>query len=176
MKTQNNVITKVLLMSDATWLRHANPWSVWTRIITCLPLLTLAIWSRTWIGRWSILPILVALLWIWVNPGIFSEPESTDNWASQGVLGERIWMNRKVIPIPRHHVMAAKILIAISGLGILPFSYGVWQFSIWPTLFGGLLMYVGKLWYFDRMVWLYKDMKDKVAEEEGAVPKQLTIK
>jgi len=94
----------------------------------------------------------------------------------QGVLGERICMNRKVIPIPRHHVMAAKILIAISGLGILPFSYGVWQFSIWPTLFGGLLMYVGKLWYFDRMVWLYKDMKDKVAEEEGAVPKQLTIK
>jgi hypothetical protein len=29
---------------------------------------------------------------------------------------------------------------------------------------GGLLMYVGKLWYFDRMVWLYRDMKDKVPE------------
>ena len=164
MKTQNNVITKILLMSDATWLRHANPWSAWTRIITCLPLLTLSLWSRAWIGRWSILPLLAALLWIWINPRVFPEPKSTDNWASQGVFGERVWLNRKVIPIPRHHFIAANTLLAISAAGILPYAYGIWLLSLWPTLLGGLLMYVGKLWYFDRMVWLYRDMKDKVPE------------
>ena len=36
-------------MDDATWARHANPWSAWTRI-PILPLLCLAIWGRAWIG------------------------------------------------------------------------------------------------------------------------------
>ncbi|MCW7754324.1 hypothetical protein OOT00_10035 [Desulfobotulus sp. H1] len=79
-------------------------------------------------------------------------------------MGERFWLNRKVIPIPHHHVIAGNTLLAISGTGLFPFIYGIWQLSVWPTIFGGLLMYVGKLWYFDRMVWLYGDMKDKVAQ------------
>ncbi|WP_377193710.1 DUF6653 family protein [Ruegeria meonggei] len=37
-------------MKDEVWLRHANPWSVWARVLTPLPLLALAIWSRAWIG------------------------------------------------------------------------------------------------------------------------------
>jgi len=93
-KTQKNAITKIFFMSDATWRRHANPWSAWTRIVTCLPLLTLSLWSRAWIGRWSLLPLLASLLWVWINPRVFPEPESTDNWASQGVFGERVWLYR----------------------------------------------------------------------------------
>ena len=162
MKTQHNLITKILQMSDATWLRHANPWSAWTRIITCLPLLTVSLWSRAWIGGWSIIPILAALFWIWINPRIFPEPKSTNNWASQGVLGERVWMNRKIIPVPRHHIVAANTLLAISIVGIPPYVYGVIFLRLWPMLLGGLLMYIGKLWYFDRMVWLFKDMENKV--------------
>lgn len=73
-------------------------------------------------------------------------------------------MNRKVVPIPRHHSLAAHTLLAVSAAGIFPYAYGMWSLRLWPTLLGGLLMYVGKLWYFDRMVWLYRDMKDKVPE------------
>lgn len=164
MKTQHNIITKILLISDASWRRHANPWSAWTRIITCLPLLTLSLWSRKWIGLWSTLPVFAALFWIWINPRIFPEPKSTDNWASQGVLGERVWMNRKIIPIPQHHLVAAKTLLAIGVIGLFPYAYGIIFLSLWPALLGSLLMYFGKLWYFDRMVWLYRDMKEKVPE------------
>jgi|GEM_PF-3630839 len=32
--------------------------------------------------------------------------------------------------------------------------------EIWPTLFGAVTIYLGKLWFVDRMVWLYHDMKD----------------
>lgn len=32
---------------------------------------------------------------------------------------------------------------------------------IWPLLLGSLVVYAGKLWYLDRMVWLYEDMKDR---------------
>lgn len=38
-------------MDDQSWLSHANPLSVWTRILTPLPLLILAVWSRVWIGH-----------------------------------------------------------------------------------------------------------------------------
>ena len=38
-------------LDDEGWARHANPWSGWTRVITTLPLLIAAIWSRAWVGR-----------------------------------------------------------------------------------------------------------------------------
>jgi hypothetical protein len=43
-------------LQDDGWLRHANPVSVWTRFAV-LPLLAISIWSRDWIGWWSLIPI-----------------------------------------------------------------------------------------------------------------------
>ena len=51
-------------LDDEGWARHANPWSGWTRVITTLPLLVAAIWSRAWLGYWSLIAIGVALWWI----------------------------------------------------------------------------------------------------------------
>ena len=48
-------------MDDDSWARHANPWSVWTRV-PILPLLALAIWSRSWIGWWAVLPVLLLVV------------------------------------------------------------------------------------------------------------------
>jgi len=46
---------RLMAMDDAVWMRHANPASVWSRIVTPLPLLPLAVWSRVWLGlaRWG---------------------------------------------------------------------------------------------------------------------------
>ena len=73
----------VLRMDDAAWERHANPWSGWTRLTT-LPLLILAVWSREWLGWWALVPVAVALAWLWLNPHLFPPPRSTRNWMSQG--------------------------------------------------------------------------------------------
>lgn len=43
--TLERAIAHTFSMSDAVWMRHAHPWSVWTRF-TVLPLLIVAIWSR----------------------------------------------------------------------------------------------------------------------------------
>ena len=32
--------------------------------------------------------------------------------------------------------------------------------ALWPTILGAVLIYAGKLWFCDRMVWLYEDMKE----------------
>jgi hypothetical protein len=145
-------------MDDDTWHRHASPWSVWTRN-TVLPALILAVWSRVWLGWWALLPVGAALLWTWLNPRLFSPPDSLDNWASKAVLGERVWMNRDKVPVPPHHRRTPNVLNVVSLTGSLFVVGGVVQLTVWPTLFGAALVYAGKLWFLDRMVWLYEDMK-----------------
>ena len=38
-------LSAVFGLDDETWMRHANPWSVWTRT-TVLPVLVISFWSR----------------------------------------------------------------------------------------------------------------------------------
>ena len=38
--------------------------------------------------------------------------------------------------------------------------WGVLMFDVWPTISGMIIVYSGKVWFLDRMVWLWQDMKD----------------
>lgn len=153
-------IANVFQMDEETWQRHAHPGSVWSRNTT-LPLLILAAWSRVWLGWWALIPFTLALLWIWYNPRVFPKPQSTNNWASKAVFGERVWLNRDVVPVPEHHLYVPNILTAVASFGMVLVILGVINLAIWPTLCGAILVMLGKLWFIDRMVWLYHDMQDK---------------
>jgi hypothetical protein len=92
-------------------------------------------------------------------------PRSTKNWASRAVFGERVLLNRKKIPLPDHHRGAIhNLLNGLAGLGFIPMIYGLVHLDVIFTVAGILLMYLGKIWYLDRMVWLYLDMKDEHEE------------
>lgn len=160
--TLERKVAAAFALDDATWRRHANPWSVALRN-TVLPLLVLACWSRLWLGWYAIVPLAIALIWTWYNPRIFPEPATFDTWASKAVFGERVWLNRDKVPVPSDHRRVPNILSALSGIGMLAVFYGVLFFDVWPTLFGMALVYAGKLWFLDRMVWLWEDMKDDFA-------------
>lgn len=147
-------------LDDDTWARHANPWSVWTRN-TALPVLALAVWSRAWVGWWSVALVALAVLWIWLNPRVFPPPATTDHWASRAVLGERVWLERDRVTIPDHHRRAPHLLAAVAALGVPFVVWGLAALEPWPLLFGAALIYAGKLWFLDRMVWLYADMADR---------------
>lgn len=151
-------IASFFRLEDDAWERHANPWSVWLRT-TVLPALILAAWSRVWIGWWALAPGALALLWTGLNPHLFGAPDSFDTWASKSVLGERYWVHRDETPVPKHHRSVPHVLNAVSGIGMLFVVWGVVTLDLWPTVFGGMLVYVGKLWFLDRMVWLYEDME-----------------
>lgn len=157
--TLEQKIANSFQMDDRTWSRHANPWSVWTRF-TVLPLLIIAIWSRVWFGWLSLILIALTLVWMWFNPRLFLKPRTTNNWASKAVLGERVWLNRDQIPVPIHHQRVPNILSIVSALGIPWLILGLVNLEIYPTLIGLILVNMGKLWFIDRMVWLYEDMKD----------------
>ncbi|MGR3761469.1 DUF6653 family protein [Roseobacteraceae bacterium NS-SX3] len=154
---------RMMSMDGAAWARHANPLSVYSRM-TVLPLLSLAIWSRAWLGWWALVPVALVLAWTWWNPRAFRPPQSTDSWAARGTFGERVFLNRSANPVPAHHVKWARALAMISGLGALPWAWGLWTLDPGMVLFGLALMVGGKLWFVDRMVWLYQDMKDESPE------------
>ncbi|WP_353571611.1 DUF6653 family protein [Candidatus Albibeggiatoa sp. nov. BB20] len=142
-------------MSNEVWERHANPWSVWTRY-SGLPLLIMAVWSRVWISWWSLIPIALVITWIWINPRLFSKPQSTNNWASKAVLGERILLEHTAIPI--HHLTTLKVLKLIMMIGTVLTIYGLIMLHFCLTILGVVIVILGKSWFLDRMVWLYQDL------------------
>lgn len=147
---------RLMGMEDRAWARHANPWSVWTRILTPLPLLALAIWSRVWWGGWALLPLALALGWVWLNPRLFAPPARLDSWASRGVLGERVWL-RRPDRVAAHHRPAARWLTALAALGVAPFAWGLWALDPWATITGIVMISGFKTWFVDRMAWIWDD-------------------
>jgi len=151
---------KTMSMDDSAWEKHSSPWSVYSRF-TILPLLTLALASRDWLGWYSLIPTLLVLAWIWLNPRIFPAPTSTNNWASMGTFGERVYLNRsKEAIIPKHHLSMCNLLMVLQILGVPVWVYGVYSLNIEPMLFGMFWLMATKAWFVDRMVWIYQDTKE----------------
>ncbi|MGB0901404.1 DUF6653 family protein [Halocynthiibacter sp.] len=161
-------LESIMGMSDDVWLRHANPWSVWTRF-TLLPLFSLAIWSRDWIGGWAWLAVGLVLIWNWVNPRLFKVPQGLDNWASRGVLGEQIYLKR-TDEVAQHHLTCLRVLmvVTIPGMGLM--AWGLWRLDLIATLSGVALTMIMKTWFVDRMVWIYLDfLAADLARKHGDV-------
>lgn len=162
--TTERKVAKFFNLTDENWMKHSNPWSVWTRY-SVLPLIVFAFWSRIWIGWWCLIPGIVSLLWMFFNPIFFPRPSSTKNWASRSVMGERVFLNRDTIKIPEIHTGGIHtILNLISSSGMIIAIWATVTYSIWGAILGIALAYLGKSWYLDRMVWLYNDMKEKNKE------------
>lgn len=158
-----NKLTNFFGLNDETWMKHSNKWSVWTRFII-LPLFAITIWSRIWIGSFYLGLIALLLLWTWLNPRFFNKPKTTKHWTSKAVFGERVWLRKNELPIPQHHLRAILVLNTITFSGMPFFIYGLYALQFWPTLLGLTLVIIGKMWFLDRMVWLYEDMKNKSKE------------
>ncbi|MCP4612441.1 MAG: hypothetical protein GY845_27400 [Planctomycetes bacterium] len=158
--TEKKFFTSLMSMDDATWERHASPMSVWTRVVTGIPVIFAATWSIKPFGWWSLIIIFISVLWLWLNPRLFSPPSNTNNWASKVTFGERVWLNRSKYPIPKHHGQWANFLSIAAGVGFFIGIIGAFLNNPLPAVTGGLISWFGKMWFCDRMVWLYEDMKD----------------
>jgi hypothetical protein len=123
--TLERTIAQLFRMDDATWMRHANPWSVILRN-TALPALIIAFWSRLWLGWWAVIPVALALLWTWYNPRIFPAPAIARSLDFKRCPGR-------------------------AGLAE-------------PQC---CMVYLGKLWFLDRMVWLWNDLQDVAPEYQS---------
>ena len=145
------------LRDTKDWLPHANPLSAWGRM-PVLPLLVLTLWSRQWFGGIVLFPVLLLLLWTFLNPVFFSPPATTKSWISRAVLGEKIWMNREKIPVESHHETAISRLVWIQIAGVLLLGYGTYYFVGWFVIYGLTIVLLAKFWFLDRMVWVFQDL------------------
>lgn len=151
-------IAKIFKLDGENWMKHTNPWSIWTRFAT-LPFIILAVWSRVWIGWYSLIPISIVIIWIIINPTLFKKPKSIDNWGSKAVLGERYWSERKTVAVPKHHSTPVLILTILQTVGGIILMIGLWKLEINLTIIGTITAYMAKMWFLDRMVWVFEDMK-----------------
>ena len=158
--TSERRVASLFGLKGDSWMRHANPWSVWTRFAV-LPLLILAVWSRTWIGWWSLAAVALVLVFLMANPLLFRASASTRNWASRSVFGEHIWSDRDTVELPRQFVTSKvpAMTTAIQVAGVALLAYGLVRLDLLVTLSGLVLAQTAKAWYLDRMVLLYEDMK-----------------
>jgi hypothetical protein len=157
-------VAKAFGLDGESWMKHANPASVWTRF-SVLSLLALAIWSRDWIGIWCLVPIAAAIGWMFVNPLLFKAPKSTRNWASRSVLGERIWVDRDKIDLPAQFRSRAPLVAnGYSIVGLCLLAYGLVDLNVLATVTGLLITHGGKAWYLDRASLLFADMKGRSAK------------
>ena len=144
-------------LDDEGWARHASPWSGWSRTLTGMPLIVLAIWSRAWIGWWSLVPVALVVAWLLLNPRLFPPARDDRSWMSRGVFGERLWVRRSEHPVPERHRRVPVVLNALSALSALLLAYGLVVLEPWPTLAGAVLSVTFKMWFVDRMALLYED-------------------
>lgn len=157
-------LSGVFGLKDENWMRHSNPASVWTRF-SVLPLLVVSIWSRKWIGRRFVVPLGLSIAWLFANPLFFKPPRSTKNWASKAVFGERIWVDQDRSELPdQFNSVMPNVASAYQAVGLAPLAYGLSKLKVGPTVGGVLIVQGGKLWYLDRMVLLFDEMKTRSAE------------
>lgn len=147
------------------WMRHANALSVWTRFAV-LPMLAVAVWSREWIGWWSVVLVVLSLVFMMINPVLFRPPRSTRNWASKGVFGERVWAQRNEVQVPASFLASRPLTVTYAcqlvGMGVL--AYGLVRLDLVAVVAGIVLVQTAKAWYIDRMVLLFDDMKTRHPE------------
>ncbi|WP_329792148.1 DUF6653 family protein [Lentzea sp. DG1S-22] len=147
-------IAKAFGMTDEVWQRHANPWSVWTRF-AAIPLLLLAIWSRTWIGWWSLLAVAAVVVWLFVNPRAFPPVREPRGWAARGIYGERAWVRHRDLVTPDHRAVL-RLLVTLGVIGFGTIIWGLIALEVWPTLFGATVVVIAQLWRIDRFGWLWE--------------------
>ncbi len=165
-KTSEQKLSALFQFNEDVWLKHANPWSVYTRALSS-PLLVIGVWSRQWIGWYCLIPIAIVMLWIWLNPRLFPAPKSFNNWASKSVMGERLLANDPPKALLDYHKPMRNLLNSLSGVGFLLMVLGLIWLHIWLTIIGVLLQIIFKFWYLDRMVWLMESAAAKNPEYQS---------
>ena len=149
-------------MTDEAWLRHANSWSVYTRF-AAIPAGILAIWSRTWLGWWALIPVALVIIWLWLNPHVFPAVKEPRSWAAKGIYGEKLWLNEPdSVPPGCRSVLRWLIIPAVAGILLL--VWGLVQLDLWPTIFGATLVTLTQLWRIDRFGRVYEERQGADAD------------
>ncbi len=137
-------------MSKNAWSRHANPYSGATRMLAGAALLV-ALYRHAWKSLGAVVAFLA------LNPVLFPEPERTDNWLSEGVLGEEAWI---ADGNPMFGTGYPEILNALNVPLYCYTLYAAYRRYPLRTAVGFAVTFVLKLWFVDAMGRYYRARRD----------------
>lgn len=143
-------------MSDEHWRRHANPWSVWTRMLGLAPIIG-SLWFRDTLGWWTVAILVASVGWMWLNPRAFRAVTTPRSWAEMGIYGEKMWVDKAPAARPHRAAITRIALVAVPGTALL--AWGLYALSGWPVLFGLALILLSQMWQIDRFVQIYRDSR-----------------
>lgn len=149
------VAAKTFGLDDVAWRRHANAWSVWTRMLGLIPILV-PIFFRDAFGWWAMLPIALGVGWMWINPHVFPAVDEPRSWASKGIYGEKMYAADRSLAADAHRP-AIRWLIVLATVGASLLAWGMVRVEAWPSIFGLTLIVISQLWQIDRFVAIYEE-------------------
>ena len=126
-----------------------------------IAVMALAIWSRVWLGWWSLALLAGIAVWTWLNPRVFAAPRSTKHWSSRSVLGERLWLERKKMTLSGRERVMPHVGNIISLVGLVVLAYGLIDLVVWAAVVGTVVTIGGKLYFLDEMTRIYAAHKDE---------------
>jgi hypothetical protein len=124
-------------ISEAIWRRHANPWSVWTRLLST-PLVYVPFWNHSWSQG------LAVATWLAANPFLFPEPKDKQSWSARAIRGEGRWMKER----PRDASFVIQALGSAAAIGGL---YSAYKRKLWPTVASAVVVMGCNAWFLNRM-------------------------
>ncbi|MES0882336.1 DUF6653 family protein [Roseibium sp. SCP14] len=125
-------------------------------------LLSAAIWAKLVVGGvFSMILLASVLLFLFKLPSIFSGRNQKDNWAQRASFGERIWLNRILIPIPADVNQRITILYLVFWTGTLIAILGAVSSSLLLSATGLLVAYAAQGVCLGKLIGLYNEMKEK---------------
>ena len=124
-----------------------------------VPLLALAIWSRDWIGWWSLAAVAAVLAFMMVNPLLWlGEPCSTRSCVKRVRRAYLVRPTRSSCPLQFRASNVPNVTTALQVAGLAVMAYGLVRLD-WLAVVSGVLLAQTAAWLLDRMVLLFEDMK-----------------
>jgi len=141
--------------------RPATPFAVGLKVVTP-GLLAALLWSQAWIGLSAALPLTgAAALSLAVVQKMHLGRGTGNGWMSQVGFGERIWLNRLLVPVPHSLNTGITLLYPVFWTGALVALLGGYSMSVLLTLTGLLVAHTAQFVCFQKQIRLYREMKTK---------------
>lgn len=126
--------------------------------------LTAALWTHVWLGSFGSIMMAVAVMGAFlVLSRLFFAVGKNSGWARRVAFGERIWLNRMVVPIPQNLNFRITTLYLVFWTGTLVAITGGFTASLLLALSGLTVAYATQFVCFRKLIHLHSIMQDKAA-------------
>ncbi len=125
-------------------------------------LLTAALWTHLWLGMSGSLVLTAA---VFIALAALSrlpfDPARRNSWARQAGFGERIWLNRLLVPIPQNINFRIVVLYLVFWTGTMVALLGGVTGALILSLTGLTVAHTAQYVCFKKLIHLYGIMRDK---------------